>query len=152
MDIGVRSAYVMSKYVVPIMVEQKHGLIIQTSSTGAHHYAFDVAYGVAHAGIDRLASDMALELKNHNVKAITLHPVGGCETEILSFPGGESTIFVGRAVAALAEQATDEDLSIYNGKVVITGELSGKYGFGHDDDPEGEMKTRKISEANTNPT
>lgn len=147
MDIGVRSSYVMSKYVVPIMVEQKNGLIVQTSSTGAHHYAFDVAYGVAHAGIDRLAADMALELKDHNVKALTLHPVGGCETEILSFPGGESTIFVGRAVVALADKGTDTDMNLYNGKVVITAELSAKYGFGHDDDPEGEMKTRKISEA-----
>lgn len=147
MDIGVRSSYVMSKFVAPKMVEQKGGLIIQTSSTGGFLYLFDVAYGVAHAGLDRLASDMAMELKDHNVKAVTLQPVGGCETEILSFPGGETTVFVGRAVVALAEKATDAELNVYNGKVVITAELSEKYDFGHDDDPKGEMKHRKIHEA-----
>ena len=47
-DVGVRSSYVMSKFVAPLMVAQQQGLIIQTSSTGAFHYAFDVAYGAAH--------------------------------------------------------------------------------------------------------
>ena len=149
MDIGVRSAYVMSKYVAGIMTEQKHGLIIQTSSTGAFHYAFDVAYGVAHAGIDRLTADMALELKDYKVRSITLHPVGGCETETVSFPGGESTVFVGRAVVALAEKASEADLTSFNGKVVITAELSEKYGFEHDGDLDGSKKRTKIDEAKT---
>jgi len=146
-DVGVRSVYVMSKFVAPIMVEQQQGLIIQTSSTGAFHYAFDVAYGAAHSAIDRLTVDMALELKDHKVNSITLHPVGGCQTEIVSFPGGESVIYVGRAVAALAEKATEEELKEMSGKVVITGELSEKYNFSDDNDPQGETKKVKIEEA-----
>ena len=39
MNIGVRSSYVMSKFVAPIMVCQKEGIIIQTSSLGSFIYA-----------------------------------------------------------------------------------------------------------------
>lgn len=146
-DVGVRSSYVMSKFVAPLMVAQQQGLIIQTSSTGAFHYAFDVAYGAAHSAMDRLTADMALELKDHKVNAITLHPVGGCQTEVVSFPGGESVIYVGRAVAALAEKATEAELTQMSGQVVITGELSEKYNFSDDNDPQGEAKKAKIEEA-----
>jgi len=147
LNIGVRSSYVMSKFVVPIMIKQESGLIIQTSSTGSFHYAFDVAYGVAHAAMDRLTTDMALELRNFNIQSITLHPVGGCQTEVVSFPGGESVIYVGRSVAALAEKASQKELDKMNGKIVITAELSEKYGFSHDNDPQDEIKNLKINEA-----
>ena len=83
LNIGARSAYVMSKFVAPIMVDNKSGLIIQTSSTGGFHYVFEVAYGVGHAAIDRLTTDMAIELEPFNVKSVTLSPVGGCVTEIV---------------------------------------------------------------------
>ncbi len=147
MNIGVRSSYVMSKFVAPLMVNQKEGLIIQTSSLGSFIYAFDVAYGVAHAGMDKLTSDMAIELREHGVKAVTLHPQGGCETEFMKWPGAESTVFVGRAALAVSDQASAEELNTINGKIVFTGELAKKYGFSHDNDPKGEMTAAKIEEA-----
>ena len=75
MDIGVRGAYVMSALVAPAMVKAKNGLIVQISSYGGFAYVFDVGYGVAHAAMDRLSFDMATELQEHNVRAVTLHPV-----------------------------------------------------------------------------
>ena len=57
----------MSRSVAPLMVKRKQGLIIQISSP-AINYAFDVGYGVAHAGIDRLSADMASELQPFGVK------------------------------------------------------------------------------------
>lgn len=147
MNIGVRSSYVMSKFVAPLMVNQKEGLIIQTSSLGSFIYAFDVAYGVAHAGMDKLTSDMAIELREHGVKSVTLHPQGGCETEFMKWPGAESTVFVGRAALAISDQASAEELNTINGKIVFTGELAEKYGFSHDNDPKGEMTAAKIEEA-----
>lgn len=145
LNIGVRSAYVMSKFVAPIMVENQSGLIIQTTSTGGFHYVFDVAYGVGHAAMDRLTSDMALELETYNVQSITLSPVGGCQTEIVSFPDGESTNYVGRAVIALADNASQEDLVKMNGKVIFTAELAEKYKFFEDNDKNGEINQNRLN-------
>ena len=150
LNIGARSAYVMSKFVAPIMVENKSGLIIQTSSTGGYLYLFEAAYGVAHAAIDRLTTDMAIELEPHNVKSITLSPVGGCVTEIASFPDGESTDYVGRAVVALAENASQEELEEINGKVVFTAELADKYKFFENGDSTGEVNDSRIKAAKEN--
>ena len=102
MNVGVRSSYVMSKLIVPSMINNKNGLILQISSYGGFAYLFDVGYGVAHAAMDRLSYDMATELKEYNVRAITMHPGAG-QTEITAFPDGESPTYVGRSVLSLME-------------------------------------------------
>ena len=43
---GLRSSYVMSSLLAPMMVEQKSGLMVQISSFGGVQYLFDVGYGV----------------------------------------------------------------------------------------------------------
>ena len=128
LNIGLRSAYVMSALVAPVMVKNKAGLIVQISSFGGVNYLFDVGYGVGKAGLDRLTTDMAVEFKPYGVHAVTLYP-GGAVTEIAAFPDGETPVFTGRAVAALLNTATKEDLELMNGKVVQTVELAVEYGF-----------------------
>ena len=128
LNIGLRSAYVMSALVAPVMVKKKAGLIVQISSFGGVNYLFDVGYGVGKAGLDRLTADMAVEFKPYDVHAVTLYP-GGAVTEIAAFPDGETPVFTGRAVAALLNTATKEDLAQMNGKVVQTAELAVTYGF-----------------------
>ena len=61
-NIGLRSAYVMSSLVAPMMINDRTGLIVQISSFGGVNYLFDVGYGVGKAGLDRLTADMAVEL------------------------------------------------------------------------------------------
>ena len=128
MNIGLRSAFVMSKFVAPHMVKNKSGLMVQVSSFGGHGYLFDVGYGVGKAGLDRLSADMAAELTTHGVSSVTLYP-GGAVTETANFPGGETPTFAGRAVAALLMRTSSEDLSLINGKVTFTMELALKNGF-----------------------
>ena len=65
----------------------------------------------------------------------------------MKWPGAESTVFVGRAALAVSDKASPEELNEMNGKIVFTGELSGKYGFSHDNDPNGEITATKIEEA-----
>ena len=127
-NIGLRSAHVMSALVAPLMVKNKAGLMVQVSSFGGVQYLFDVGYGVGKAGLDRLTADMAAELKPHNVHAVTLYPGAGV-TEVTAFPGGETPVFTGRAVAALLNKATNEDQVRMSGKIVQTAELSVKYDF-----------------------
>ena len=143
MDVGVRSSYVMSKLIVPKMIENNDGLIIQISSAGGYLYFCDVGYGVSHAAMDRLTLDMATELKNYNVKAITLHP-GGAQTEIASFPDGESPQYVGRSILAICENANDHFLTKANGKTLLTAELANKFGFKEDYDKDGSVNKVRL--------
>ena len=143
MDIGVRSSYVMSKLIIPKMIENKDGLIIQISSAGGYLYFCDVGYGVSHAAMDRLTLDMATELIKHNVKAITLHP-GGAQTEIASFPNGESPKYVGRSILALSETTDNNYISKANGKTLLTAELANKFGFKEDYDHDGSINISRL--------
>ena len=54
-------------------------LICLVSSFGGKAYTFNVAYGVGKAAVDRLASDMAFQLKPHGVASI-LDVVQRCTT------------------------------------------------------------------------
>ena len=143
MNVGVRSSYVMSKLIIPKMIQRKDGLIIQISSAGGYLYFCDVGYGVSHAAMDRLTLDMATELKNHNVKAITLHP-GGAQTEIASFPDGESPKYVGRSILAICENADKNFLSKANGKTLLTAELADIFGFKEDYDQDGSVNKARL--------
>ena len=120
------------------MIRNNSGLILQISSYGGFIYFCDVGYGVAHAAMDRLSYDMATELKDQNVRAITIHPGAG-QTEITAFPDGESPDFVGRAVLALMEKADDNFLDKTNGKTLFTIDLAKKFGFREDYDTDGSV-------------
>ena len=133
----------MSKLIIPKMIQRKDGLIIQISSAGGYLYFCDVGYGVSHAAMDRLTLDMATELKNHNVKAITLHP-GGAQTEIASFPDGESPKYVGRSILAICENADKNFLSKANGKTLLTAELADIFGFKEDYDQDGSVNKARL--------
>lgn len=134
-DVGLRSHYVCSVFGARIMVPQKSGLIVNTSSYGGGAYSLAVAYGVGKAAVDRLARDMAHELKDHNVTALSLW-LGLIMTERTKraeelHPGMfdtsqvESPEFTGRVIAAVAN---DPKMMNRSGKVYITVELAKEYG------------------------
>ena len=134
--VGCRSHYVSSHEAVPMMIEQKEGLIVNISSFAGAAYAFNLAYGVGKAAVDRMARDMAYELRDHNVTCVSLYP-GWVKTERLlqraaegktpaSVAKGESPRFTGRAVVAIA---TDPDRMERSGQVLIVNELGREYGF-----------------------
>jgi dehydrogenase/reductase SDR family protein 1 len=119
-----------------MMIERKRGLIVNISSFAGMGYVFNVAYGVGKAAVDRMAQDMAVELKPHGITCVSLWP-GVVRTEqIVQFhaegrtpfeiENGESPRFAGRAVAAVA---ADENCLEKTGKVLICYELAHEYGF-----------------------
>ncbi|CAD6191368.1 unnamed protein product [Caenorhabditis auriculariae] len=117
-NVGLRNVYFCSVYAARIMAAQGSGLIINLSSVGGLYKVFNVPYGVGKAAVDRMSKDCALELRDSNVAVISLWP-GAVQTETFMtlakgeeqrlgelnhlFLNGESTTFVGRAVASLAE-------------------------------------------------
>ena len=144
--IGVRSHYVASVLGAPLLMNNQGGIIVNVSSPGAVGYTHNVVYGVAKAALDRMTADMALDLKEHSVAAVSIWP-GIVNTEllqtippdengqrILSLPGegdydlanAETPRFSGRAVVALA---TDPNRADRSGKAFYVADLADSYGF-----------------------
>ena len=104
---------------------------LQQPDPRVQQYAANVAYGVAKAATDKMASDMARELKDHSVTVVSLYP-GLVRTEavlaagVFDLSNSESPEFIGRAVAALA---SDPDVSRWAGSVVVAAALAEEYGF-----------------------
>jgi NAD(P)-dependent dehydrogenase (short-subunit alcohol dehydrogenase family) len=72
LDVGLRSHYVASWHAARLMVSQREGLIVMVSSPGARCYLHGPAYGAGKAGIDKMSADMAVDLKKHEVAAVSL--------------------------------------------------------------------------------
>jgi dehydrogenase/reductase SDR family member 1 len=135
--VGVCSHYVASVHAVPLMINNGSGLIVNITSMGAASYAQCVAYGVGKAATEKLAFDMAEELRPHNIASVALWP-GFTRTEDVlgqrdvyrDLSRTVSPRFNGLAVVALAG---DEHVMKKTGSRLKVSELSTEYGFS---DPE----------------
>lgn len=131
--VGVRSHYVTSVYAARLMVEGHSGLIVHISAPAGGGYADNVAYGVSKAAVDRMAADMAHELRDEGVSVVSLWP-GIVATEMIMAnrkdkrlqPYLESPLFVGRVVVGLA---LDEHILTKSGSILVTRQLASEYGF-----------------------
>uniref|UniRef100_A0A7N8YHH5 Dehydrogenase/reductase (SDR family) member 1 n=1 Tax=Mastacembelus armatus TaxID=205130 RepID=A0A7N8YHH5_9TELE len=132
--------YFFSVYASRMMVAQGQGLIVTISSIGGLRYLFNVPYGIGKAACDRMAADMAVELKNRGVVSVSLWP-GAVQTELVSqfilekdspsdlknvFASGETTELSGKCIVKLAK---DKNLMSLTGKVLMTCDLARRYGI-----------------------
>ncbi|HEY9880492.1 MAG TPA: SDR family NAD(P)-dependent oxidoreductase [Leptolyngbyaceae cyanobacterium] len=144
-QVGLRSHYVASIYAARLMVPRQRGLICTLSSWGGLSYIFGVPYGAGKAACDRMAADMAVELKKHHVASLSIWPgIVGTElmtqfaTEMnnaaaddpqaLSIREGynwETPLLTGRVIAALT---ADPRIMQRTGQVQIVAELARTYG------------------------
>ncbi|XP_029971675.1 dehydrogenase/reductase SDR family member 1-like [Salarias fasciatus] len=140
---GLRGHYFFSVYASRMMVAQGRGLIVTISSFGGLQYLFSVPYGVGKAACDRLAVDMAVELRSRGVASVSVWP-GAVRTELLCgftgidvLPGidtnlqdvmanAETTELSGRCIVNLAK---DKNLMSMTGKVLMTCDLARRYGI-----------------------
>jgi NAD(P)-dependent dehydrogenase (short-subunit alcohol dehydrogenase family) len=136
LKVGVRSSYTASYYAAPIMVRQRSGLMIFTSSSGAVHYVMGPAYGAHKASMDKFAADMAVDLKEYNVAALSIWmgPLRSerMQTLIAAHPDRfrnlplETTEFTGHIIWALHNDPTLMELT---GQTLIGAEVALKYGI-----------------------
>ena len=139
LDVGLRSHYVAAWHAAPLMVARGCGLIVNTSSYGSVCYMHGPAYGAGKAGADKMAHDMAVDLRHHGVAAVSLW-MGLLRTErteralqdeglgrkyAASVPHMESAQFPGRVIAALLAAP---DLMERSGRVWIDAELGAELG------------------------
>jgi NAD(P)-dependent dehydrogenase (short-subunit alcohol dehydrogenase family) len=137
-NVGVRSSYVASYYAAPIFLKQKSGLIVFTSGSGASHYVYGPGYGAHKVAQDKMAHDMAVDLRDHNVAAVSIW-MGALLTERLltlvesnrekfAYLEGmcETPEFTGHVIWALHN---DPELMQLSGQTLIGAELAVKYGL-----------------------
>lgn len=139
LGVGLRSHYVAAWHAAPLMVARRQGLIVNTSSYGSVCYMHGPAYGAGKAAADKMAHDMAVDLRPHGVAAVSLW-MGLLRTErterVLEDPGMarryaasvphmESPQFPGRVIAALL--SSDQRMA-RSGGVWIDAELGAELG------------------------
>lgn len=138
-DIGLRAAYVAAWHAAQAMVRQGSGLIVDISGYVGVTYTYNVIFGLCKSGLDRMARDMAIELKPHGVASLSLwqgftnteraqenvKAVAGMASQ-LNAAAGTSVEFPGRVIAALA---TDPGVMRKTGGSFIAAELATEYGI-----------------------
>ena len=139
LDTGLRSAFIASWHAARIMVPQGSGLIVAMSGYVGVTYTYDVAFGTAKSGVDRMMRDMGVELKGTGAAALSLwqgftyteraqenlKKVEGMANQLNSAVGS-SPEFPGRVIAALA---ADPLVGTKNGGCFINAELASEYGL-----------------------
>ncbi len=140
-DVGVRSHFVAAWHAAQIMVPQKSGLIVAISGYVGVTYTYGVLFGMGKTAADRMARDMAIELKPHNVASVSLwqqltwseiavRNLGAnpdMKSATVTDPTNACTVeYPGRVVAALLG---DPAIMKRSGATLINSEMGAEYGL-----------------------
>ncbi len=139
-NVGVRSNFVAAWHAARIMAPRKSGLIVAISGYTGVSYTYGVLFGTSKSAVDRMARDMAIELKPYTIVSISLWQ-GLTMTELATrnlanipaLKAGAATQvkdsctpeFPGRVIVALAN---DPNAMRHSGGTLITAELAQEYG------------------------
>ena len=139
---------ITSHFAIPLLIETPGGLVVEvsdgTDEYNAANYRVSFFFDIAKAAVNRMAFALAHELKPHGGTAVSLTP-GWLRSEAMldaygvteanwreaikispHFAISETPAFIGRAVAALAQ---DPEVSRWKGKSLSSGQLAKVYGF-----------------------
>jgi NAD(P)-dependent dehydrogenase (short-subunit alcohol dehydrogenase family) len=146
--LGVETHAITSHFALPLLIKRPGGLVVEvtdgTDAYNATNYRVSFFYDLAKAAVNRMAFALAHELRPHGGTAVALTP-GWLRSEAMleaygvteanwrdatqrqpHFAISETPAFVGRAVAALAQ---DPDVARWNGQSLSSGQLAQIYGF-----------------------
>jgi NAD(P)-dependent dehydrogenase (short-subunit alcohol dehydrogenase family) len=139
---------ITSHFAMPLLIKTPGGLVVEvtdgTDEYNATHYRVSFFFDLAKAAVNRMAFALAHELRPYGGTAVAVTP-GWLRSEHMleaygvteanwrdatarspHFAISETPAFVGRAVAALAQ---DPNVSRWNGQSVSSGQLAKIYGF-----------------------
>jgi NAD(P)-dependent dehydrogenase (short-subunit alcohol dehydrogenase family) len=138
------SHIITAKHAASLMIRERRGLIVEVTESDFLGAGGNPMAQVVKLGLKGLALNMAIELRSHGVAAVAITP-GFLRSESMlevmgvteanwrdagktdkNFLESESPMFVGRAVAALAQ---DPDVLSRSGQLLSSWELSRKYKF-----------------------
>lgn len=139
---------ITSHFAIPLLLGTPGGLVVEVNDGTAQYndrtYRNSFFYDLAKAGVQRMGFALAHELGSRGATAVTVTP-GWLRSEAMldafkvteanwhdatkfqpHFAISETPAFVGRAIAALAQ---DPQVSRWNGKSLSSGQLAKVYGF-----------------------
>jgi NAD(P)-dependent dehydrogenase (short-subunit alcohol dehydrogenase family) len=138
------SHIITAKHAAPALMRRSRGLIVEVTENDMLHAGGNPVAQSVKLAIKGLALNMATELRSHGVAAVAITP-GFLRSESMlehcgvteanwrdagaqdpNFLESESPLFVGRAVAALAQ---DPDVLRKTGQLLSSWELAREYGF-----------------------
>jgi NAD(P)-dependent dehydrogenase (short-subunit alcohol dehydrogenase family) len=146
--LGVETHAITSHFALPLLIKTPGGLVVEvtdgTDTYNGRNYRVSFFYDLAKASTLRMAFALAHELQPYGATAVSITP-GWLRSEAMleafgvtesnwreaiervpGFAISESPAFVGRAVAALAQ---DPEVSRWNGQSLSSGLLAKVYGF-----------------------
>jgi len=146
--LAIETHLVTNHFLVPLLIRRPGGLAVEvtdgTAEYNAEHYRLSMFYDLAKTAVIRIAWALAHELRPHGATAVALTP-GWLRSEMMlelfkvteanwrdalvrepHFCISESPAFVGRAVAALAN---DPEVARWSGQSLSSGQLAQVYGF-----------------------
>jgi len=136
-DVGLRSHFVATRSAAPQMVKQGSGLVINVAShaSGSGKTAKSrvlLAYSVGKAGLHRLSSDMAAELRESGVAVLAIWPPASRTEGVLAqadvfgdLKDWKEPIFTGRVVAAFVAAG---DWMAKSGEALVVTDLAKELG------------------------
>jgi NAD(P)-dependent dehydrogenase (short-subunit alcohol dehydrogenase family) len=143
-DRSILSHLITARFLAPLMVEAKRGLIVEVTDGEFSGYRGQLLYDLIKASVIRLAYAMAWDLAGTGVTALALTP-GFLRSEAMldrfgvtegnwrdavathwDFQFSETPRFVGRAIAALA---ADPNVGLKSGLSLCVGDLADEYDF-----------------------
>jgi NAD(P)-dependent dehydrogenase (short-subunit alcohol dehydrogenase family) len=145
---AILSHLITARYLAPLMVEAKRGLIVEVTDGEFAGYRGQLLYDLVKSSVNRLAYAMAWDLAGTGVTALAVSP-GFLRSEAMlerfnvteanwkdatedpkfehsNFQFSESPHFTGRAVAALAG---DLNVAAKSGLALFADDLADEYGF-----------------------
>ena len=148
LHLAVDTHAITSHFALPLLIETPGGLVVEvtdgTDEYNLRNYRVSFFYDLAKAAVNRMAFALAHELRPRGATAVSLTP-GWLRSEAMldaygvtesnwheatkrqpHFAISESPVYVGRAVAALAQ---DPDVAHWNGQSLSSGQLAKVYGF-----------------------
>lgn len=76
-EINLKGSWLVSKYVIPHMIEKKSGVILFNSSIAGLRGMNRLShYAASKWGLIGLAKSLTIELAPHNIRVVTIHPTG----------------------------------------------------------------------------
>jgi NAD(P)-dependent dehydrogenase (short-subunit alcohol dehydrogenase family) len=148
LHLAVDTHAITSHFAIPLLLKRPGGLVVEVNDGTAEYnsttYRNSFFYDLAKASVQRMGFSLGHELRPHGATAVSLTP-GWLRSEAMldafgvteanwrdatkfqpHFAISETPAFVGRAVAALAQ---DPNVSRWNGQSLSSGQLAKIYGF-----------------------
>ena len=76
-DINLKGAWLVARRIIPLMIEQRSGVIINNSSVAGLRGMNRLShYAASKWGLTGLTKSWAIELAPHNIRVVSIHPTG----------------------------------------------------------------------------